>query len=266
MKKILNALLVIVMIFSLATFAEAEDAVPQPEGGKKFERDWAIGDGLVRVWYEEEGYRVLVSIGWPEKSAGAEWEYSCYYVEEKDALISVSSSRTDYTVRYEDGEKVYAEPAYEGFDEEGRETAFTIDGHGCLIWKDGREDAGAGLEFRDIGRFEGVWRNEEEEVEAEFIWNGDPDSLFYTVYIQRGKTGADTYALYLMNGFYDPETGKLEADGTCTVFKKNADGEYDSEDDGETWDAFFSMTEDGKLLYETANGIELEYDLMGPES
>ena len=66
-----------------------------------------------------------------------------------------------------------------------------------------------------------------------------------------------------MNGTYDPATGKLSASGTCTLFTKNADGEYVSEEDGETYDAFFSKTKDGKVLYETANGIELEYDIMG---
>ncbi len=48
----------------------------------------------------------------------------------------------------------------------------------------------------------------------------------------------------------------------CPLFTKNAPGEYDSKDGGETADAFFSMLENGKLLYETANGIELEYDIM----
>ena len=66
-----------------------------------------------------------------------------------------------------------------------------------------------------------------------------------------------------MNGTYDPQTGKLAATGTGTLFTKNAEGEYDSEEDGETYDAVFSMTKDGKVLFETDNGIELEYDIMG---
>ena len=66
-----------------------------------------------------------------------------------------------------------------------------------------------------------------------------------------------------MNGEYDPATGKLTAYGTCTVFTKNAEGGYDSEEDGESYEAFFSKMDDGRLLFETANGIELEYDIMG---
>ena len=87
--------------------------------------------------------------------------------------------------------------------------------------------------------------------------------MFYTVYILRGNVDGERYASFLMNGTYDPATGKLTADGTCTVFKKNASGEYESSDDGESYDAIFSKMEDGRVLFETANGIELEYDMMG---
>ena len=112
-------------------------------------------------------------------------------------------------------------------DEENQGTEFTIDSDGFLIWKDGREDAGAGLKFTNIGRFDGLWKNEKEETEVQFMWNGQTvDEIFYTVYITRGKTDGDVYSQFLMNGTYDPATGKLTADDTCTVFKKNASGEY----------------------------------------
>ncbi len=255
--------MVVDFLSELDFVASEDDAVPQPEGGKKFESDWAIAGGQAEIYYEEEGYRVSLSIQ-NEDGTGSLWEYACYYVEETDSLLSFSSSRNDFTINPDTGDTVYAGSAYEGIDEEDKETVFTIDEDGCLIWKDGHDDAGAGLKFVNIGRFEGVWRNEAEEVEAEFMWNGiDADTFFYTVYIQRGNEGAENYARYLMNGDYDPATGKLSASGTCTLFTKNASGEYDTQDDGETVDAFFSKLENGNLLYETANGIELEYDIMG---
>ena len=255
--------MVVDFLSELDFVASEDDAVPQPEGGKKFESDWAIPGGLAEIYYEEEGYRVSLIV-LNSDSTGALWEYACYYTEDTDSLVSVSSSRDDFTVNPDTGDVVFEDAAYEGIDEEGKETTFSIDDHGCLIWKDGHDDAGAGLEFANIGRFDGVWRNEAEEVEAEFMWNGtDEDTFFYTVYIQRGKEGAEHYALYTLNGTYDPATGKLSAGGTCTLFTKNASGEYDSQDDGEYVDAFFSKLENGKLLYETANGIELEYDIMG---
>ena len=261
MKKLISILLAVMMLGAFACAASA-DEVPQPEAGKKFESDWAIPGGLAQIVYEEEGYRVMLEIT-KEDGTGATWEYSCYYVEDKDCLSSVSSSRTNFTVDPDTGDKVPGETVYEGLDEE-KGTEFTIDGDGCLIWKDGHDDAGAGLKFANIGQFEGLWKNEEAEVEVQFMWNGsNEDEMFYTVYILRGKTDGDLYASFVMNGSYDPATGKLSADGTCTVFKKNADGGYDSEDDGESYDAFFSKTEDGKVLFETENGIELEYDMMG---
>ena len=255
--------LVIEFLSDLEFVAVENDAVPQPEGGKKFERDWAIPGGLAEIYYEEQGYRVTLTMV-NNDGTGALWQYACYYVEDTDSLLSVSSSRTNFIIDPDNGETVYGNVAYEGIDGEGKETAFSIDAHGCLIWKDGHDGAGAGLEFANIGRFEGVWRNEAEEVEAHFLWNGlSDDEMFYSVYIIRGKTDGDHYTVFLMNGAYDPANDKLTAEGTCTLFTKNASGEYESSEDGESYDAIFSMMEDGRLLYETANGIELEYDIMG---
>ena len=262
MKKLIGILLAVMMLGALVCAASA-DEVPQPEAGKKFENDWAIPDGLVQIYYEEEGYKISLDIE-KEDGTGAVWEYSCYYHEDTDNLVSVSSSRTNYTVNPDTGDKVYGEIAYEGIDEENQGTEFSIDADGFLIWKDGHDDAGAGLKFANIGRFDGVWRNEAEEVEAEFLWNGyEADDLHYTVYITRGRTDGDRYAQFLMVGNYDPATGKLTAQGTCTLYTKNASGEYDYSEDGESYDAVFSRLEDGKLLFETANGIELEFDIMG---
>ena len=255
--------LVIEFLSNLEFVALENDAVPQPEGGKKFESDWAIAGGLAQIYYEEQGYRVTLTIE-KEDGTGSLWQYACYYVEDTDSLLSVSSSRDDFIINPDTGDTAYVGSVYDGIDEESKNTTFTIDDHGCLIWKDGHDGAGAGLEFVNIGRFDGVWRNEAEEVEAEFLWNGlTEDEMFYTVYIARGKNDGDRYTIFLMNGSYDPATGKLRAEGTCTLFTKNVSGGYDSSEDGETYDAFFSMMEDGRLLYETANGIELEYDIMG---
>lgn len=262
MKKVISILLAIMMLGAFACAASA-DEVPQPEAGKKFESKWAIPGGLAEIDYEEEGYRVMLEIT-KEDGTGSRWEYACYYHEDTDSLSSVSSSRLDYTTDPDTGDQVFGDYAYEEMDNENQGTEFTIDSDGYLIWKDGHDGAGAGLKFANIGRFDGVWKNEAEEVDAEFLWNGvSEDEMFYTVYILRGKTDGERYASFLMNGTYDPATGKLTAEGTCTLFTKNASGEYEPSEDGEMYDAVFSMTEDGKVLFETANGIELEYDIMG---
>ena len=257
MKKLFSILLAIMMLGVLACTASA-DEVPQPEAGKKFESDWAIPGGLAQIVYEEEGYRVMLEI--TKDGAGSTWEYSCYYQADTDSLSSVSASRTNFSINPDTGDRIPGETVYEEFAEE-KGTEFTIDKDGFLIWKDGHDDAGAGLKFVNIGQFDGVWKNEAAKTKVTFMWNGTTeDDMFYTVYIDRGQKGDETYSSFLMNGFYDPATGKLTGNGTCTVFKKNAQGEYDSEDDGESYDAVFSKMEDGRVLFETDNGIELEYD------
>ena len=149
-------------------------------------------------------------------------------------------------------------------DDEGQETSFAITENGALVWTDGRENAGADLEFRNIGCFEGVWRSAEgeEPVWVEISWNGmDQETYNYTVFIHRG--GDDAYTEYTLTGLYNEETGKLECKGETTSLATNDDGVIeiiDSENDAE---AFFSLMEDGRLLYEAANGIILEYDILG---
>lgn len=262
MKKLMSILLAVMlaaaMVFTAAA-AEEENGVPQPTGGKKFESDWAIRGVLAQINYEEEGYRVHIESSIPDEQRGIVWEYSCLYNEEKDALVAVSASKYGYTVDPVTFEQTFAAHEYEGFVEEGKDVLFTIDENGMLNWQDGYENQGADLEFRNIGAFEGRWANEAEGVTVDISWNGllDEERFYYTVYIQRGDEQA--YTLFLMNGTYNTETCKLECSGTATSFTLAGNEYVAAEDDGESYDAFFSFTGDGKLLFEAANGIELEY-------
>lgn len=258
MKKILGILLAVMML-GVFSFAAAEEA----DAGAKFESDWAFPGALVMITYEEDGYKIRIDIENEETAGGTVWEYSCLYNAVTDSLVSVSSSKTEYTID-DQGQVVYGETAYEGFDDEGTYTSFTIDENGKLIWKDGHENLGAELNFDNIGNFEGLWKNEEAQVEAEFMWEGmDPDNYTYTVYITTGNPEGDSYTSYIMKGDYDPFTGKMVAHGTRTVFTKNAAGEFDSADDGEEFEAAFTVTENGTLIYGEENGIELQFDILG---
>lgn len=259
MKKWFSMLLALVMVGMIACAALA-DETPQPEGGKKFEGDWTIAGGIALIDYEEEGYKVSVDILNSKDNTGSVWEYSCYYKEDRDSLLSVSSSRTNYTYDLDTNEKKFGTPVYEGLDEENQATEFTIDQDGLLIWKDGHDDAGAGLKFANNGAFEGVWKNEADAIRAEIRWNGaTEDEMFYTLFITVGKTDGDRYVDYIMNGFYDAKTGKLNAMGTRTVFTKNEKGEYDSDDDSNNYNTVLSKTEDGKVVLEAEYNAILEY-------
>ena len=257
MKKMIGILVILMLV--LACTAAMADEVPEPEGGKKFDSNWAAQNLVIEIAYEEEGYRVFIEKKDFEAMSGIRWEYSCYYKEEEDALVSVTSSKAAFIMDEDDVDELqFDTPEYEDFDAEDNSTVFTMDESGHILWKDGRGNDGEGLAFINIGLFEGSWMNETEKVDVEFTWNGQDGGEFYNVWMQRGDSNEDTFVIFEMTGVYNAETGKLECTGTAFVNTKNAQGDYEIIEDGETYDAFFSRMEDGKVLFETENGIELE--------
>ena len=266
MKKLFAMILALTLAATLC-FGALADEVPQPEGGKKFESDWAIFGMTVNINYEEEGYRVYIKSSDPYEHRGSEWEYSCYYHEDEDALVSVSSSKNDYTEDPESGYPNRGEPIYQGMDTEGNETVFTINAEGLLEWKDGRGQDGADLQFTNIGRFEGFWISEDGKISADIYWSDSElaGEYGYTVYLH--EEGDESYANYNLHGLYNPGSGKLVTTGSVSINRLNADGGYDEEvvpaDPNEPWEIIFSSLGGGRILLERDNGYELVYDLMG---
>ena len=255
MKKMISILLAALLLVTLVNVAAlAEDTQPQPEGGKKYEGDWALAGGKIEIVYEEQGYRVMAELLNNADWSGEIWEYSCYYHEDTDDLVSVSSVRRTYTINPDTMEQTDGDMDEYGIDEDGSESVFAIGENGALTWKNGRApETSKDLEFRYIGSFEGTWRSAEgeEPVWVEFNWKGlNEETYCYEVYLHRGDD--TTYTEFIMNGLYNEETGKLE----CVGHSVDAG-------DTEIYDAIFSLTPEGKLLYEAANGIILEYDILG---
>ena len=256
MKKILSMILAAVLALALMCSAAGADDIPQPEGGRKFESNWAIFGMTVAIIYEEEGYRVGIESYNPAEYKGTVWEYSCYYSEEKDILQSVSSLKYDYTVDPETYDRKDGEPEYDGLDDEKTMTVFAIDENGMLIWEDGHGQDGMDLEFTDIGDFEGEWQSADGNVRAEIDWDDAEDNYGYTAWIQNGTDEA--YTEYYMSGLYNPETEKLELEGTATQITVNTEGVPET---GEPNNAaiVLSFTEAGTLLLEGENPVEMEY-------
>ncbi len=267
MKKIASILIAVLMMAAMLFTVAVADEAAQPEGGKKFEGKWAIAGITADVVYEEEGYRVLIHAYDEEEKKGTNWEYNCFYDEASDSLKSISSSRTDFTIDAETLDLAYGEPAYDDMDEDNNVSSFTVNADASVLyWADGHENAGADLEFVNVGKFQGVWRNEAEDIFVEIDWNGqNHDSFFYTVFLHRGGD-ENTYTEFNMQGVYNLETKKLECKGAATTWNKNAEGGFDPTEDPEEYEAFFSLQDNGKLLFEAENGIELEYDIMGSAS
>ena len=107
MKKLMCAILSIILASMYCT--ALADEYPEPEGGKKFNTNWAIFGMTVEIGYEEEGYRVYIKASDPYEYNGTEWEYSCFYNEERDELISISSSKNPWQMDSATGESVRGE-------------------------------------------------------------------------------------------------------------------------------------------------------------
>ena len=271
MKKIVSIILALAMALALLCTAASADEVPQPEGGKKFESNWAIFNTTVRIVYEEEGYRVYIRSTDPTEHTGYEWEYACYYVEDRDALVSVSSSKNPFTENTATGEIVRGEYEYQELDDADQCAVFTINEDGFLTWTTGRGDEGMDLVFCDIGTFEGAWRSEDNKTEALIEWSDseEGDDYGYNVYLR--DEGEESYAEYSGHGLYDPKTGKLTAIADSVIISRlNAEGKYDMEDvpvnPDEPLELIFSDLGNGRILLEKENGIELVYDELGGSS
>ena len=101
MKKVLAMVLALGLLLAAMIPALAENAVPQPEKGKKFDTNWAAPGAKVDIAYEEEGYRVEVNTYDNEHSVGNRYSYNCVYNEEKDVLTAISAEMVSYS--YENG-------------------------------------------------------------------------------------------------------------------------------------------------------------------
>ena len=258
MRKIL-CLILAAALFVLPVCAACADEVPQPEAGKKFDTDWALFGMTVSIVYEEEGYRVDIRSFDPVEGKGTVWEYACYYSEEKDVLESVVSTKFAFSVNAEGVEEL-GDFEYDDFDGEDQVTVFAINENGQLTWKDGRGDDGADLEFNDIGRFDGTWVNQEQNLWVEITWGDGENDYGYDVLIH--TEGDENIPDVVLKGLYNAETAKLECLDPEAYAEWFDNGPETMEDPAES----LYFTEDGKLFLESAGLGLVNYDLLPDES
>ena len=125
------------------------DSVPSaglsmPEDAEPFTGRWVCGSASLTVRWDEDCFDVRVN-----RSSSAlentEWIYRCRYADDSRMLISLpTGTRTDY-VHEESTAEFTAAVIYDD-----GEAAFLMDRDGCLIWRDDREAAGAGLRFERL--------------------------------------------------------------------------------------------------------------------
>lgn len=144
MKKLIAVLCALLLICP-AVFAFAEEETgSMPVSAETFEGEWQCDRATASVYWEEEGFKVLIAWGssaWEH----TEWQYSCYYHEEDNKLVAVPFGiRTEY-VYGDDGELVSATDIYDD-----GEAVFSLDEKGYLIWQDQKDNAGEGMRFEKL--------------------------------------------------------------------------------------------------------------------
>ena len=141
MKKLTAIILALLLTLGCAALAEEAS---MPAGAAAYEGVWQCDRATAALYWEEEGYKVLITWGssaWEE----TEWEYSCYYNEEDHTLSAVPFGTRREVVYGEDGEPVSATEAYND-----GEAVFSLDADGCLLWQDLKENAGEGMRFEKL--------------------------------------------------------------------------------------------------------------------
>ena len=242
MKKMIAALIALMMILlCVAAIAEGGAADPEAESVDMFDSAWVCGSSKVEAWYMGGIWEVVVSLNY----GASKWDYSCLYDGDQKALVSMDTETNVKSVISLDEEG--SEADREVVDTEAK-AVFTLDEHGHLIWKDEKEDAGAGLEFEKIGWFAGtfacgdylldcVW-DVEEPVEGE-VYSG------YRVSILLEEENGKTEWSYTCA--YDPETNTLSAPfGSREYLKNGAEGYEIIYDDGA---ATFFFDEEHNLIW-----------------
>ena len=240
MKKLLSLFLALCLSVAMtAAFAEDEAGFytdDHPEA-RKYVSTWTTEDAdwRIEVYDEDGGIKVYIVHVLGDNKEDI-WEYSAA-LGEGGALTAVplglhykqDTVSLDWDVTY-----------YEDGDAE-----FTVNENGKLLWKDLKEDAGKGLEFKKIGNFYGGrWMKGDIEVIFYAWYDGQYDIRLY----QRGKDN-EILKDAILKGDYDPETDTL-----------TAEGEFDGED---PMTITFSYDENNNVVW-TENGVStvLEYSTV----
>lgn len=242
MKKMIAALLALMMALLCAVSVAEEPAeTPATDAQKMFDSAWICGSSTVEAWYMGGIWEVLVSLNY----GATKWDYTCIYDEEQKALVSLDSEANVKSVISLDEEG--SEADREVLDTEAK-ASFTLNENGRLVWKDEKEDAGAGMEFEKIGWFAGtfacgdylldcVW-DIEEPVEGE-VYSG------YRVNIVLEDDNGRTEWNYTCA--YDPETETLTAPFGSKEFLPNGSEAFEIiYDDGS---ASFFFDEEHNLIW-----------------
>ena len=209
MKRWIALLAALVMTLLCAVSLAEEEAIVNPEALRLFSSEWADGFTDVRIYAEEDHWRVRIT------SAGGspEWDYCCRFDDEQKMLTTLDTDNVKTEIRIdEEGSEIERKDVYN----DGK-ASFFLNEEGKLIWDDEKEDAGAGFAFEKIGWYQGVWISGDEldsHYELYCYWDVEEPSegeiySGYKVEIERYEGEAYTHWSYAC--VYDAETDTLQS-------------------------------------------------------
>ena len=243
------ALLVAVMMMVLCAASLAEEGTEStvnPEAVALFSSEWTDGFTSVKIYAEGDHW-----IAWVISADGtAEWNYCCLFDEKEKTLTSDGNRENIKSIITLDDEGsvtadeiVYTDGA----------AVFSLNGEGKLIWKDEKEDAGAGFAFEKIGWFQGLWVSGEDvdsHYELNCYWDVEEptEGDVYPGYkVEIERRNGEEYTHWTYSCVYDAETNKLTSIfGSKEYAEKGGESIATVYDDGK---AEFSFDDEGCIRW-----------------
>jgi hypothetical protein len=248
-KKMMMALLTLALVLNCA-FVTAENAeektyAQEHPGVMNYDGYWISEDArtLVEIGVRLEGVEMLI-YRTPGHKEFTSWEYLLTYDDSTGTLHSDNGMKSTNTVQ-EDGE-LGNSSVYEYDD---GQADFSINEEGRLVWKDLKEDAGAGQAFIPIGNFQGDYACDRAHIS--FRWNEG----HYAVDINWADS-AKINNTWQYVGEYDPATRTVTAKGFYQKLTYKEDGTVDAEADFEEKEvsAVFSFDKNFNLIWTSPEG------------
>ena len=251
MKKLIAVLAAMIMVLLCAavTAENAAEAVPASDALQMFNSEWVDAEGSIKIYPEEDHWRVYIRSG----NGAVEWDYSCRYDGEQNALVTLSDSENtkDIITVNDEGSEINRSTVYTD-----GSAVFIRNENGKLTWKDEKEDVGAGRTFEKIGWFQGTWDAFVEDgpwYELNCFWDieeaaeGEVTSG-YKVEIERYD--GEEYTHWVYSCTYNPESNILSSlFGTKEYAEKEGEPIATVYDDGA---AEFAFDDEGCILWKDA--------------
>ena len=249
MKKTLAALLALALVlscaFAMAEGSEEKTYAQEHPGVMKYDGYWVSDDmlTLIEIGVRLDGVEMLI-FRTPGKKEFTSWEYLLTYDDATNTLHSDNGMKSTNTVQPDGGLGNSSVYAYED-----GQADFSINEDGKLVWKDLKEDAGAGQTFLPIGNFLGDYACDRANIS--FRWNEG----HYAVDITWADSATVTNTWQYV-GEYDPAAQTVTAKGFFQKLTYREDGTVDPDANLEEREvsAVFSFDENFNLIWTSPDG------------